>query len=415
MRFTRSLMPRSRPVWVLALSTLARSTGHGIVVTIAVLYFTRSVDIASTQVGLGLTIAAVAGMAASVPAGHVSDLLGARFTAMIFVVAQGVTLWGYVLVGGFTSLLVAASLVALADSASNASRGALVAFAVPVRDRVYTRAYLRSVTNVGFSMGALVGGLALSRDSPAFYTAEIAFAGVLFIVAGLVFLALEKIPPVPRPAEASRWEVLRDRPFAAVGLINSVLVMNGGILNVALPIWIAEETDAPTSIFAPLLLINTIMVVFLQVPVSKGAEDIRGGARAFLRSGLWLAACCMIIALAADRTPWFAVALLALGVIVHTMGELLYSAGSWALSYELAPEHAQGQYQGMFGLTTQLGSAITPAVTTVLIVRHGWLGWLVLGVLLAATGLAAPMVARWAERTRPQVKEEPTAVDGFRQ
>ncbi|MFF7359445.1 hypothetical protein [Streptomyces sp. NPDC008125] len=56
--------------------------------------------------------------------------------------------------------------------------------------------------------------------------------------------------------------------------------------------------------------------------------------------------------------------------------------------------------QGLFGLTTQLGTAITPAVTALLIVRQGWIGRLVMGALPAAAGLAAPAVARWAERTR---------------
>ncbi|MEU9083742.1 hypothetical protein [Streptomyces sp. NPDC048357] len=94
-------------------------------------------------------------------------------------------------------------------------------------------------------------------------------------------------------------------------------------------------------------------------------------------------------------------AFLAVGVVLHTMGELLYGAGTWALSYELAPDHAQGQYQGMFGLTSQLGIAITPAITAVLIVRYGWVGWGVLAAVMATAGLAAPAVARWAERSRP--------------
>ncbi|MFI5634135.1 MFS transporter [Streptomyces sp. NPDC051664] len=399
------MLPQSRPVWVLALSTLARSTGNGVVVSIVVLYLTRSVKIDSADVGLGLTVAGVAGMLASIPAGHAADVIGARSAALGSVILHGVAICGYVLVGGFGGLLVAAGLVAVAEAASNASRGALVALAVPQRDRVRTRAYLRSVTNVGFSLGALFGGLALSRDTAGGYATALVTSGALFVVAGLAFLALDRTPPVPRPDGASPWQVLRDGPFVAVGAINAVLMMNAGILNVALPLWIAENTDAPISVFAPLLLVNTVMVVFLQVPVSKGAEDIRGGARALARSGLWLAACCAVIALAAGRAPWVAVAFLAAGVVLHTVGELLYSAGSWALSYELAPEHAQGQYQGLFGLTTQLGTAITPAVTALLIVRQGWIGWLVMGALLASAGLAAPAVARWAERTRPEPAE----------
>ncbi|MER5968936.1 MFS transporter [Streptomyces sp. NPDC002055] len=407
----RSLLPRSRTVWVLALSTLARSIGHGIVVTVSVLYFTYSVDIPAARVGLGLTVAAVVGMVVSIPAGHLSDLLGARTASTAFVLMQGLTLWGYTLVGGFAGLLVAASLVAVAESASGAARGALVALAVEAPERVRTRAYLRSVTNVGFSLGTVVGGLALNHDTRTVYLAELFVGGAVFLAAGLVFLALPHLPPVPRADPgASRWLVLRDRPFAVVGLLNAVLIMNSGILNVALPIWIAERTEAPASVFAALLLVNTVLVVLCQVPVSRGAEDIPGGARALRRSGLWLAACCGVFALAAGQSAWVAVGVLAVGVVLHTIGELLYSAGSWALSYELAPDHAQGQYQGMFGLTTQLGTAVTPAVTTVLIVGYGWVGWAVLAAGLAAAGLAAPAVSRWAERSRPYAS--PVPVEG---
>ncbi|MFD7612805.1 MFS transporter [Streptomyces sp. NPDC059828] len=396
----RSVLPRTRAMWVLALSTLTRSTGSGTVVAVIVLYLTRSVGIDATRVGLGLTVAAVVGMAASIPVGHAADVIGARNTAIGAVVFHGSAICCYAFVDGFAGLLTAAALVAVADAASSASRGALVALAVPQKDRVRTRAYLRSVTNIGFSLGALLGGLALGHHTEVGYTFTLLGSGALFIVSGLALLALDRTPPVPRPEDASPWQVLKDRPFVAVGAINAVLMMNAGILEVALPLWIAEHTRAPMSLFAPLLLVNTVMVVILQVPVSRGAEDIRGGARAMARAGVLLAVCCAVIALAAGRTAWVAGVILVAGVAVHTVGELLYSAGSWALAYELAPDHAQGQYQGMFGLTTQLGLAITPAVTALLIVRHGWVGWLVMGALLATAGLAAPAVARWAERSR---------------
>ncbi|MEW2624753.1 MFS transporter [Streptomyces sp. NPDC048106] len=401
------LLPWSRPVWALALSTLARSIGQGIVVTVSVIYFTRSVGIPAARVGLGLTVAAVAGMVASIPAGRLADVIGARTTSTWYVVLQGAALWTYPMVGGFTGFLIATGLVAVAESGSTAARGALVAGVVSGPDRVRTRAYLRSVTNVGFSVGTLAGGAALGSDTQAAYTAELLGAGAAFVAAGLILLALSAPPVVAGTPTGSRWPVLRDRPYAAIGVLNAVLITNTGILNVALPIWIAERTEAPTSVYAGLLLINTVLVVICQIPVSRGAEDVRGGARAMRRSGLWLAACCVIFTLAAGQSPVTAVAVLALGVVAHTVGELLYSAGSWALSYELAPEHAHGQYQGLFGLTSQLGTAITPAVTTFMIVSHGWLGWAALAALLAAAGLATPVVARWAERTR-QV-EEPTS------
>ena len=92
--------------------------------------------------------------------------------------------------------------------------------------------------------------------------------------------------------------------------------------------------------------------------------------------------------------------MLLVGALAHVAGELLYSAGSWALSYELAPEHAQGQYQGLFGMATRLAETVTPAITAVLIIGLGLPGWLLFGALLLAAGLATPAAARWAERTR---------------
>ncbi|MFT7839331.1 MFS transporter [Saccharothrix sp. BKS2] len=406
--FVRHLIPDRGPIRVLAASNLARTVGNGVLISVTVLFFTRSVGIPATQVGLGMTIAAVLGMLVSIPAGRVADVLGARTAAIAFVALQGLTICTYALVGGFVGFVLASTLVISAQSAADAARGALVAGVTKGKDRVRARAYLRSITNIGVSIGAVAGGVALHFDSRPGYVSLLFAAGVLYVVAGLVFLKAPNVPPAAKSAEGDgpTWVVLRDRPFAVVALLNAVLVMNGGILTVALPIWIAERTEAPTWVYSAILLLNTIMVVLFQVRASQGSEDVEGGARALRRCGVLLAVCCGLFALAADQPAWLAVVALGLGALVHVFGELLYSAGSWALAYELAPEHAQGQYQGLFGMSTQLGSVITPVAATTLVIGFGWPGWLVFAVVLLAAGLAAPAVARWAQSTRPQQPAE---------
>lgn len=405
--FLRHLIPARGPIRVLAASNLARTVGNGVLVSVTVLFFTRSVGIPAGQVGLGMTVAAALGMLASVPAGHLADIMGSRNAAAIFVAVQGLTICGYAFVGGFLGFVVASTLVIATQSAADAARGALVAGVVQGKERVRARAYLRSITNIGISIGAIGGGVALHFDSRTGYVSLLIVCGVLYVVAGSIFLRLPEVPPVERSKDGPTWVVLRDRPFAAVALINAILVMNGGILTVALPIWIAERTQAPAWVYSGILLINTVMVVLFQVRASKGSEDVAGGARALRRCGVLLAACCAIFALAAGQPAWVAVTVLAAGALVHVIGELLYSAGSWALSYELAPENAHGQYQGLFGMSTQFGSIVTPVAATTLIIGFGWPGWLVFAAVLLAAGLAAPSVARWAQRTRPT---EPGAV-----
>ncbi|MGW6027025.1 MFS transporter [Streptomyces sp. NPDC055099] len=397
----RDLKPPSPVVRVLALSNLARTVANGFLLSVSVLFFIRAVGIDSARVGLGMTVAAVLAMLASIPAGHLSDRLGSRNTSVAFGIAQGIAVCAYALTGGFISFLAVVALSAVMDAGGAAARGALIAEALPPAERVRARAYLQSVINVGLSVGTLAGAIALAADSGALYRGLLVAAGALFVAAGLMCLPL----PAARAAAAGRPDerrnVLRDTPFVVVAVLNAVLVLGtDALLTVALPIWIAERTDAPVSLYAGLIFINTAMCVLFQVRMSKGAEDIAGGARAMRRAGMLLALCCACFALSAGQPAWVAAVCLVVGAAVHVCGEMLHSAGSWALSYELAPADAHGQYQGMFNLAQRFGAAVTPALTTAVIIGWGWPGWLLFAGILLAGGLATPAVARWAERSR---------------
>lgn len=403
MKLPRSLVPPPGPVRILVWSMLSRSIAFGILLAVVVLFFTRSVGLTAAQLGLGLTVAAVLRILVSVPAGRLTDRLGARASAVVFVVLQGVLVAGYPLASGFAGFVVAASLVGMAESASEAARGALIAGVIPAEERVRARAYLKSVNNIGISVGSVLGGVALGIDTRGFYAGLLVGCGLLFVAGGLVYLALPPVRHVPRPAGSPAWEVLRDRPYMAFGVVNALLTINTGILAVALPLWIVDRTVAPAATYSALLVLNTAVVVLFQVRASRGSEDVVGGARALRHCGALLAGCCALFALAAGRPAWLALLLLVLGGLVHVGAELLYSAGTWALAYDLAPEHAQGQYQGMFVMTTNVGNMLTPIAVTALVLGLGWTGWLVLGAVLLGAGTAAPAVGRWALRTRPSV------------
>ncbi|MGH8653377.1 MAG: MFS transporter [Gammaproteobacteria bacterium] len=403
MAFLKDLIPPAGRVRTLCLSNLAKTAGHGILMSVSVLYFTRMVHIPAEQVGLALTIGAAAAMCASVPAGRLADILGARNVTIGFLCLLGVFVAGYAFVGGFLGLVLAASLALMAESATDAARGALVAGLIPAGERVRTWSYMRSMANVGVSLGAATGAVGLYYDTRFAYVALLVGGGALFLLSGIAYLAVPKVPPAPKSQDSPRWIVLRDRPYAAVALLNTVLVMNVAILIVALPIWITEHTRAPTWLFPVILILNTAVVVLFQVRASKGADDVPGGARALRRSGVFLAGSCALFALAAGGPLWVAVAALLAGALVHVIGEMLYSAGSWSLAFGLAPDHAQGQYQGMFGMSTQLGSMVTPALAVALTTYLGWLGWMVFAALLLAAGAAAPAVALWAQSTRKPI------------
>ncbi|PWU43722.1 MFS transporter [Micromonospora globispora] len=395
------LLPEPGPARTLALSTLVNTVGRGTWLTASALFLTRSVGLSVAQVGLGLTITALVSLVASTPMGYLADRLGPRGIQLTALLASGVLTAALVAVRSFPTFLVVGVLMAVADAASRGARGALIAGAVPADQRVRTRAYLRAVTNVGISVGAVVAGVGLAADTRAAYVALILLDCVTYLGAAAILLRLASVPPVPAPAHGPRLIALRDRPFLAFTVLDGLMSMHFGLLNIALPLWIADHTAAPHWLISACMLVNTVIVVLFQVRASRGTEELAGAGRAARRAGAVIAVACVVFAASGGVSTPAAVTLLLAGSFVHVIGELWHAAAGWGISFGLAPAHAQGQYQGAYGMGMQLGGMVAPVVVTSLAIGWGVPGWLLLGGLFLLLGALVPPVVRWAERSRP--------------
>lgn len=402
----KSLLPDPGPARALTYASLIGSVGRGLFVTVSVVYFNKSVGLSEVQVGLGMTLAACLGLFAGVPIGGFADRRGPRGIAVGFGVAAAVVDLGYLIVGDFVGFVIVAALVSVLGTGSHAARGALIAGSVPPEQQVRTRAYLRSVTNVGWTLGAPLAGIALAADTRAVYVGLILVTVVLYLAAALMYLRVPALQPSAAAKKESKTLALRDKPYVTLTALNAIMTVHFQVFNVVIPLWVVNETRAPAWIISVLAVLNTTFIVLLQVRVSRGAATIRGAARAQRNAGFLLLVACVLYALAQDKPMWIGVAALCAGGLVHVFGELLHAAGGWGLSFDLAPAHAQGQFQGLYNTGFQIAEIIAPAALVALVMGQGMRGWLILGAAFVAAGLAVPMAARWAERTRPVAVEE---------
>ena len=392
-----ALLPADPTQRSFALATLANTAGNGMFYAVSAIYFTQSVGLSPAQVGIGLTIAGMCGLVAGIPAGHLGDVRGPRNVLVGLALAEGAGVAAYTLVHGFLAFVLVASVVTTVDRSANAVRSGMIAAIGAPGDRVRLRAYLRAVTNVGITIGAPIGGLALAADTHAAYLTVILVNAATFVVAALLILRVPPVPPNPHTGDGPRLAVLRDRPFVLVAVVHAFLALHFALLDVALPLWIVHRTDAPKWLVAVLLLMNTVTVVAFQVRASRGVETVAQGAIALRRAGVVLAVACVIFALSGSVSAPVAVTLLLVATLVHVTGELLQSAGGWAVSFGLAPEDRQGEYQGLFSTGFAATSMLAPAVLTALCVTWGWPGWLVLGAVFVAAGVGMVPLARRAE------------------
>lgn len=399
--FFAELIPAKGPERVLAFGTLINTIGNGLFFTVSVLYFTRSVGLSAYQVGLGLTIAGAVGLLASVPGGHLADRIGPRNVAIYTRLAECILMAFYAFVDTFTSYLVLVVAISVFEAAGHSMRGALIARFGGPEGRVRLRAVLRAVTNLGMTFGALFGGLALAIDTKVAYQGAILLNAATIAAAAVSLLWLENLPPLPEAQDNKMTLALRDKPYVALTALNAVLSLHFMVLEIAIPLWISEHTTAPRWLVAVVLIINTAVVTLFQVRASRGSEDIRHAATVLRNASVVIAVALMIYASAAlFVSPVIAAVVLCVGAFVHVYGELRQSAGSWGIGFGLPPEHAQGQYQGVWSLGFSFSNMIAPLLLTAVVIAHEIVGWALLAAIFLVAGSLAKPLTSWALRAR---------------
>nr|WP_042179560.1 MFS transporter [Kibdelosporangium sp. MJ126-NF4]CEL13889.1 putative membrane transport protein [Kibdelosporangium sp. MJ126-NF4]CTQ88257.1 putative membrane transport protein [Kibdelosporangium sp. MJ126-NF4] len=390
----------------LAAAQLTNSIGDGAFYVTSALYFTRVVGLSATQVGLGLTIGWAVGFLAGVPLGHLADRRGPRATAILLAVATALTISAFLLVRSFWPFLLAVCLYTSSQCGLTGARQALLAGLVPAEQRTRTRAVIQAAINGGIAVGAGIGGLALYVDTESAYLVVFAVDAISFLVCAAILRALPDVPPAA--ATGQKMAVLRDRPYALLALLNTIMLLHVPMITLATPLWIVRHTDAPRWMVSAILLLNTVSVVLLQVRVARQVTSLATAARSLRRAGVTLLVSCVGFALSALGTSaWIAAGILLAAALVQTYGEMMQSAGAWEISFALAPPDKHGQYQGLFGNGLAVARVIAPLLLTTLIVTWGIPGWLVLGAVFLTTGLLIGPAVRWAERTRAHTGTAP--------
>ena len=386
----------------LSLQSVLFATGEGAFITGSAVFFTQIVGLSAAQVGLGLTIAGAVTFAFAVPLGKLADRVGPRrqWAAAAFVGAALYLLWPFI--GSFPAFLLMTVAIELVGNAGWSGRGAYTIDVFPHDERVRSLAFMRAALNIGFTLGAMIGGLALAFDSDTlvravpWVTAAILFANAAFITR-LPDAELDRV--VPSPAEkALRGSALRNRGFLSLSILDGVLGTNQVLLNVVIPLWLVQATDAPHVLLAWLFGTNTVLAVLLQVPAARGVNSVSTSLRAARISGAFFVLSCFVVLVTHDTIGWVTIVLVWLGHVTVTGAELFQSAGHWGFLSELSDPERRGEYQGVSQLGTTLGSVWAPAAFTYLALEWGATGWMLIAAVIVIAVLGMGPAARAAGR-----------------
>jgi MFS family permease len=405
--------------------------GEGTFMAGSAVFFTQVVGLTAAQVGLGLTLAGVASFVTAYPTGRIVDRIGPKRSWAISAVGQGsmFALWPFI--DSFTGYVAMAVVMEVVGGLGGTAHGAYTIDVLPPHERVTSRAYMYSALNVGFTLGSLVGGIALAFESLTLIELVPFFTAAVFLVNGFYITRLPRASHDLKTAEERAEKLTGPGPMRNVGWLLSmffggVLWTNQVLLNLVIPLWLVERTDSPWSVLALLFGTNTVMCIFLPLAAARGVKDRPTALRAIRVSTVFFVVSCVITLSTHHTVGWLTISLFFLGHVTLTGAELFLSAASWTFEAELMDPRRRGEYQGAAELAGTLGRVWAPALYTFLAMNWGATGWLIIaGIITVAAAALHPstaMARRFLERhvpaevladaaaSEPTAEEEPPSV-----
>lgn len=378
---------------LLILISLIDSTGTGLFLAGSAVFFTRSAGLSPAEVGIGLTMGGLCALLLLTPLGMLADRIGPRPASVLMHLWRAAGFVGYAFIHDFVSFLIVACVVAPPARAIEPIGQMFVDRHVGTELRMRVLSAIRVVYNLGFTLGALLTTVVLVLDTRAAFLAIVLGDALTFLLAGVLLLKVPLLAEQPGTVgrTVSGWpKSLRQGRYLAFAGLNGFLVLHIPLLSVGIPLWATLHTSAPRVLVGPLIVVNTVLVLLLQMRFSRTTDTVADGIRVMRRAALCLAGCAVVVAFAGRFDAFGASVLLVAGVVLLTFGEILQVTGGWSLSYALAPRARQGEYLAVFNLGVAAMYLVGPALITVGIIGRGVPGWL----LLAAAFLAAAAFVR---------------------
>jgi len=244
------------------------------------------------------------------------------------------------------------------------AQSTLITGLTPPDQRPSAFAMQRVVMNLGIGLGALAGGLIASSDSPGSFTVLFLLDAATFLVYACVMLAL-----VPEPNRAvghesgsgSYRDVLRHRPFVAVIALNALFIFAGFSGFDVLPVYAKNEAGLSETQIGLLFLVNTLVIVFTQLPTARLVRGRRRMPTLGLFGLLWAAAW-LLVPIAGSATTEVAFAILVVVMVVFAVGQCLHGAVAGPLAADLAEPRLMGRYMALNALSWNVGFALGPAL-----------------------------------------------------
>jgi MFS family permease len=334
------------------------TTGTSMIWPFLTIYSSQKLGLPLTAVTSLLSINALTALVASIIAGSLVDhfgrkgvmtigLFGQAFAYLLLVPAQ--EFWMFALLMAFSGLFVPLFRV---------GTDAMLADMFVPEDRAQAYALVRMGRNIGVALGPVLGGLVVVISySLGLYAAAIALS--IFGLITVLFLRETK-PQFEQEQGINLREqfqvfgqAFRDGHFNRLVAAYTLMEIANTLIWGFLPVYLKTNFSINEALYSWLPTTNALMVVFLQVFISKLTQQ-KPPTKVLPIGAMFYAASMLVIALGNSYGVFWA------AMVVMTIGEMITAPTATVYVTNLAPENQRGRYLGVFGLTWNIAMSIGP-------------------------------------------------------
>ena len=344
-----------------------RAFGQYVVWIIMSIYLYEVRGLTYVDVGIVALAGGLLSFPASLAWGNLVDRIGRRLVGLMVPTANMIIFSGMffdIFLGGPTWILILFYVITNpVSSAQYINDGALISDTTEESDRVEAFSRTRVAGNIGIGLGLVIGGIIATFNYSAVFVAPAVGALIEFILYFYRIRDTRNQSTIEQSVSTGHKIFIprKDLFFIAAAILTaSAYFVSGMFESPITPLFLSSKYGFATYYITALFAINTVIVILFQNSINVVTGKWKDSVR--ISSGLALYAVGYLII---GLTPFFPV--VAMAIIVLTLGENLQVPATMAFITRLAPQNRRGGYLGFASAVGSLIYPFRPLVGTIIL------------------------------------------------
>ncbi len=334
-----------RDLWILWTATFLNQLGF-IVFPFLLLYLTQHLGFSLARssfvyVAFGFTL-----MISSFIAGNIIDRIGPEKVLLTALAGNSIVMFIFPAIHHYIAILIMSMIWGATFGIYRPASQTLTSFLSPPGEQKITFSVMRLSSNLGMSMGPLLGGFLVAKSFSSIFIVN----GTSNLIATIIILLGLKSALRKNPRVSTKLTFVQTASFLKQDKILRIFLL--GLLPVtmvffqheaSLAIFLTQKLHFSYHFYGFLFTINTLMIVFFEILLNVATREW-SSRTSFIIGSILISLGFMGFAWATQA--WQVIIL----AVIWTLGEMILFPASSAFVADIAAEKNRGAYMGLFSM-----------------------------------------------------------------